>query len=385
MIVVGYLYNTNGMATWCIETAYALHEAGENVLLVHAPSVKLPANLPFKTLCFSFNSAKESVIAKVGLMGKMNSFLNVFSNASTGFSYKVYEQLTQDGKKVHSFFLNQSNMIDPRVPIPQYVCSWVYPFNINYYLKTAFLSLEQGSIKNKILTIANAIGFYRKDKASFKAATKVLALTPAMQQNLLQQNYKAVLLSPCCAVEQNVKKVADTVIERKIKVIMCALDLSSKRKNLTWVMEQLNSLKDTELEIILIGRTGEDMEQLIAVSPHTIIQKGILTREEIINEYNKADIFLFASLSDDWGYVLTEAMSKGLAVLAPYQHPFNYIVGNEDYLFEPGSKHSFLEKFCRLLKNKDALHNAQIHCYQRTKQFFSRENFVSASKGLSLI
>jgi hypothetical protein len=36
MFVVAYLYNDNGMASWCWEAAHALHELGQPVLLICA-------------------------------------------------------------------------------------------------------------------------------------------------------------------------------------------------------------------------------------------------------------------------------------------------------------------------------------------------------------
>ena len=41
-LVVAMLYNRNGMAAWCWEAAHALHELGQNVLLIAAPDTPLP-------------------------------------------------------------------------------------------------------------------------------------------------------------------------------------------------------------------------------------------------------------------------------------------------------------------------------------------------------
>ena len=52
MTIVGYLYNKNGMATWCIEAALALHQAGEEVILIKSSDIILPESYPVKVIDF---------------------------------------------------------------------------------------------------------------------------------------------------------------------------------------------------------------------------------------------------------------------------------------------------------------------------------------------
>lgn len=376
MIVVGFLYNTNGMASWCIETAFALHEAGLKVVLVHSPNIRLPENLPFRLLSFDL-SQEGKTKHKNGIIRKIFSIKKVLSKDSTGFSYQIINYFKQQGETVNFFFLNQSNMFDMKVEVPQYVCNWVYPFSFKTYISHALLSLESGGIKSKVLTLLNSIGFYRKDAHAFRYATMVLALTAQMRQDLSQKGFRTILLPPCCDIRLGDNLSIANNDNNVIKIIMCALNLSSKRKNLTWVMSQLNLIKAKNLEITLVGNVGSEMTKIIAKSPHKVVCKGLLSRDEVQLEYSRSNIFLFASLFDDWGYVLAEAMSHGLAVLAPDHHPFNFIVGNKYCLYSPGDCLDFKRKLNALLEDNDYLLDTQRSNRQRAFDLFSRENFLN--------
>ena len=379
MIVVGYLYNTNGMASWCIETAFALHEAGFDVLLVHAPNVSLPANLPYQTFSFdlfvhSSNNQRPYIIRKV------LSIKNLLSSCGTGFVYEVSKHLKEYGFSVESFFLNQSNMSDHRVNVPQYICSWVYPLSFRTYVRNGFNGLESGSVKSQLLTLLNSIGFYRKDSKSFRFASKVFALTEPMYRDLVKRGIDAILLSPCCGISRDGVVVNDSPKIGPVKVIMSALNLSSRRKNLTWIMRNLNSVARIDLEITLVGNLGEEMYELVSNSPHKVEWKGLLSREELKSEYQKSDIFLFGSILDDWGYVLTEAMSSGLAVLAPNKHPFDFIVGDKRCLFRPDDSMDFISKLGVLLTYPILLQEIKLKARERASSTFSREAFISVCR-----
>lgn len=379
MIVVGYLYNTNGMASWCIETAFALHEAGFDVLLVHAPNTSLPPLLPYRTLSFDL-SVHNCNDVKSYFIRKVKSVQKILSSRGTSFTYEVHKYLSNEGFSVESFFLNQSNMSDHRVHVPQYVCSWVYPLSFRTYVRNGFNGIESGSFKSKLLSLLNSIGFYRKDIKAFRFATKVFALTEPMCQDLVRRGIDAILISPCCGISLNRFNLKESSKKEPVKVIMSALNLSSRRKNLTWIMHNLYRIGSGNLQITLVGNMGDEMCELVSNSPHKVEWKGLLSRDELQLEYKKADIFLFASIIDDWGYVLTEAMSNGLAVLAPDQHPFNFIIADERCLFKSFDSIDFIDRLNQLVENPSLLQEIKNASRVRAVSAFSREAFISACR-----
>ncbi|MBS1627452.1 MAG: glycosyltransferase [Bacteroidetes bacterium] len=371
MIIVGYVYNNNGMATWCYETAYALHENGYNVLLVHSSKIILPNNLPFKTFAFDFAESP----ANSGLVKKIKTFLEVISSSSNQFSFLIQNQLKENNIQAQAFFLNQSNLVYTKTTIPQYVCSWVYPFTLKQYITSSFTHMNKG-VKNKVLALATAMGFYRKDLTGFKNATYALAITEAMHKQLIKKRIKSYLLPPCCEVITNVFNKEQIVANKKISIVISALELESKRKNIIWLLQCLNKISTQTFEITLIGKTGNSINEFIKNSPHTFYCSGQLNRNDALKLMQKADIFLFASLSDDWGYVIVEAMSKGLAVLVPNNHPFNFIVETNKYCFELNNENDFTNKLLQLI-NTDNLIKAKQHSLYRTEAMFSRKQFAN--------
>ena len=376
MIVIGYLYNNNGMATWCIEVSKALHKAGYNILLVHTSSFSLPHNLSFQTMVFDMPPAP----ALKGISSKYRSLKNIISAKSNGFSYLLYQKLKNQGKSPEAFFLNQSDMLDKRVPIPQFLCAWVYPSDFHRYLLNALRIVDGKSIKTNLLTILSSIGFYYKDHTAYRNAAKVLSLTPQMHQHFIGKKIDSFLLSPCYSDVSGMAKNIDEG-KKKVNLLISALDLDSRRKNIPWMLEAINDFPAGNFKVTLIGNPGDKVNSVINKFRHEIEVKGQMARDKALALFGQADIFLFASTVDDWGYVLVEAMMNGLVLLVPDKNPYNYIAGNERCLFKPGNKKDFLEKLGFLI-NSTALLSIKAQSLQRADSLFSGESFATKAKEL---
>lgn len=72
---------------------------------------------------------------------------------------------------------------------------------------------------------------------------------------------------------------------------------------------------------------------------------GFLSREDLARSYASADLFLFASLTETFGNVVTEAMASGLPVLAfDYAAPARFIRSNENGVtVRCGAEDAFLQ------------------------------------------
>ncbi|WP_457818008.1 hypothetical protein, partial [Staphylococcus aureus] len=71
MIVIAYLYNNNGMASWCLETALALHNAGERVILVKSKKIVVPDSFPVKMIDFDFSMMQSTRTLYVKVRDKL--------------------------------------------------------------------------------------------------------------------------------------------------------------------------------------------------------------------------------------------------------------------------------------------------------------------------
>ncbi|MHC5717516.1 MAG: hypothetical protein ACYTX0_36775, partial [Nostoc sp.] len=124
MYVVAYLYNNNGMASWCWEAAHAIAEANLPVLLVCSPEVKLPGTPKVDILRFDLTVSKGH---KKSFLKLIQNELGRLSNQSSGFVGSLHTYLQSQGITPTAYFLNQSNLQDPSVTIPQHVVAWAYP------------------------------------------------------------------------------------------------------------------------------------------------------------------------------------------------------------------------------------------------------------------
>lgn len=104
-------------------------------------------------------------------------------------------------------------------------------------------------------------------------------------------------------------------IEKEINVI--TVGYISKRKNQLSVCEAIKMLNDSGIKVkyTVVGNILDKkiFDKIKEYSFVTYIP--FLTREELIDEYRKADIFVMPSITETFGLTYVEAMSQGLPVI----------------------------------------------------------------------
>lgn len=119
--------------------------------------------------------------------------------------------------------------------------------------------------------------------------------------------------------------------------------------------------KGIDFELVLIG--GGELEPMVKELilreglENTIIMPGFLKPEEVREEMDKADIFLFTSdYGEGWGAVLNEAMNSGLvpvANVAAGGPPFLIDHGINGFLYKNKDLSSFFSHVQYLIENPD--------------------------------
>jgi len=106
------------------------------------------------------------------------------------------------------------------------------------------------------------------------------------------------------------------------------------------------------LKLVIVG-DGPERKKLEANYPD-IHFAGMRRGQDLARHYASADTFLFASTTETFGNVVTEAMASGLAVLAyDYAAPHKYIVDEENgYLVPFDDAKQFLETSRKLAANQ---------------------------------
>jgi len=130
----------------------------------------------------------------------------------------------------------------------------------------------------------------------------------------------------------------------------------SKEKNIPFLLEafQLIELQEPNIQLILVGGgplEKEIRERANKISPKIIVI-GQKSRDEVLEYYHKAEIFVYASRTETQGLVLTEAKACGLPIVAVFSGALADVVqnGTDGYLVPPNHE-KFAEQVIKLLKD----------------------------------
>ncbi len=169
-------------------------------------------------------------------------------------------------------------------------------------------------------------------------------------------------------VNKNIKVIANGVDVNKFKIKIEIKNLKNKKSTILFVgrddpIKGLRYLKQAMIEI----------KQKMPQTELKIIQKGY-SRQELINEYLKADVFVLPSLSEGQPLTLLEAWAAKLPVVVTNVGDNHKFVknGHNGYLVKPKHVKGLAEAIVKVLKdkNRDKLGKQG---YQLVKQKYSWE------------
>ncbi|NLV22595.1 MAG: glycosyltransferase family 4 protein [Syntrophomonadaceae bacterium] len=112
----------------------------------------------------------------------------------------------------------------------------------------------------------------------------------------------------------------DIPTENKILLFVGRL---SKEKNLKFLIKTFRTVKDkmpqTSLVLTAQGPLEEELKAMcrdLGLGSRDVVFTGAIPYDQLVNVYHSADLFVFSSLTETQGLVLTEAMACGLPVVA---------------------------------------------------------------------
>lgn len=135
-------------------------------------------------------------------------------------------------------------------------------------------------------------------------------------------------------------------------VALCVGRLAAE-KNLSLAIEAYRAMRELarDARLVLVG-DGPLRETLARACPEAIFA-GRQTGAELARYYASADVFLFPSLSETFGNVVTESMASGLATVAFRHAAAGELIesGVSGWLSEPGDERSFINSARALAAN----------------------------------
>lgn len=372
MIIVGYVSNPNGMASWCWETANALLETGMEVCVICSDKALIPSDNKVKTVLFDM---EDNFAGPSNLFTKIQSqFIGRLSLRSTPFCSTLHAHLLAQGITPDTYLFNQPDLIDPALKLPQHVVAWAYPSSFwGYISKVGRLSGWKFN-KNFLFTVLDAIGWFRRDWHAYRKASSVMAVSERLNGELVNKKITSNTVYPCIRTEAQPQGGRPALKSAKVKIVISALYLEEPRKRVAWLLESVEGLPAQNFEIHLLGQASEAFVTRFKKLP--LIFYGKLRREQALEVMKDKDIFLFGSVLDDWGYVQTEALSKGMVVIAPNLSPFDEIVGHSEFLYKSDSPDDLRNKLMKVIDHTQ-LSLLKSQSEKRAEQLFSRKIFAA--------
>lgn len=131
---------------------------------------------------------------------------------------------------------------------------------------------------------------------------------------------------------------------------------------------------DLKHMLIIAGRTGWKSETTYKAREESaykddIIFTGRLSDRELIQLYNQADIFVYTSLFEGFGFPPLEAMSCGLPVICSDSSSIKEVVDDAGILVRPGNMEGFAENMVKAVKEKELKKKLAQKSLNRAKAF----------------
>jgi glycosyltransferase involved in cell wall biosynthesis len=180
-------------------------------------------------------------------------------------------------------------------------------------------------------------------------------------------------VDPCFSVRD--KKSALDRVRRKYRIpfdrFILFVGTIQPRKNVSRLLEAFARLRaEVELEhgLVLVGPgkyRSYDVEQFcekLGLVSH-VVHTGYVPAEELVDFYNAAELFVFPSLYEGFGFPPLEAMACGLPVAASQIGTLEEVLGKGAALFDPREPQSIAATMQDLLENeqrREALRQAGL-------------------------
>ncbi|MCF7566777.1 glycosyltransferase family 4 protein [Sabulilitoribacter arenilitoris] len=148
-------------------------------------------------------------------------------------------------------------------------------------------------------------------------------------------------------------------INKNLKREKFILTVSSidPRKNLERVIKAFNKI-ESEYKLVIVGKkskTFSNVELNEKIINDNIIFTGYLTDDELIDIYNKAELFIYASLFEGFGIPPLEAQACGCACIISNVTSLPEVYEDSVEYFDPRSTDSIKIKMEEMINNKDKM------------------------------
>ncbi|NDP28533.1 MAG: glycosyltransferase family 4 protein [Flavobacterium sp.] len=150
------------------------------------------------------------------------------------------------------------------------------------------------------------------------------------------------------------KKEYQPLANRKLKVLF--VGLLSQRKGISYLFEAVEGMQN-QVELTIVGQKAVANCSVLnlALDKHKWIPS--LSHDQVLACMREHDVFVFPSLFEGFGLVITEAMSQGLAVITTDRTAGPDIIknGEDGWIVPAGSSNAIKEIITKILEKPEIL------------------------------
>ncbi len=143
------------------------------------------------------------------------------------------------------------------------------------------------------------------------------------------------------------------------------------RKNLDVLLDAFAQIRDEyEGSLVIAGRIGWKSEE-IAERLHEprVVHLDYLPPPELATAYANADLFVFPSIYEGFGFPMLEAMAHGVPVIAARSSSLPEVGGDAALYFDPGDAHGLAAQIRRVLRDGNLWQDLIYQGRERAAQF----------------
>jgi glycosyltransferase involved in cell wall biosynthesis len=141
------------------------------------------------------------------------------------------------------------------------------------------------------------------------------------------------------------------------------------RKNLGTLLDAFERL-DYDGSLVVVGRVGWKSESLVPrLRGPRVLHLDYLPAAKLASVYRNADVFVFPSIYEGFGFPLLEAMGHGVPTIAARSSSLPEIGGDASLYFSPTSAEELVAQLRRVLSDPTLRAELIARGYERVKQF----------------
>lgn len=258
----------------------------------------------------------------------------------------------------------------------------IYDLPIGYWKSARLLMQKEFDINpdwSSTLTGFNDSSDKLNRKDQELALADVIFVASTFTKKTLEEypgNLAEIKVIPYGFPEIKQKKEYLPLVNRKLRVLF--IGGLSQRKGLSYLFEAVEGLQ-SNVELTVVGHKAvADCRALnLALEQHTWIPS--LSHDQVLDCMREHDVFVFPSLFEGFGLVITEAMSQGIPVITTDRTAGPDLINNEvdGWIVPAGSSEAIKKLLNRIIENPELLEKvgiaAQIKAKNRPWSVYSQE------------